>query len=516
VPLTARREGKRSRVRAAGVGLGALALAIAAIVAVSTGGDGDAPQGPNIVIVITDDQTAAGFNRRTMPFAYRALGKRGTAFTDVVVTSPLCCPARAGFLTGQYTHNHGAWSSYPQLERPRDHLAAWLRADGYRTAMVGKYLNSYDDVVSPATEPAPGWDEWRMLMEPLSYYGYDVSVNGRRKRLGSRDRDYQTTYLNRQVIDLVERWAQGPRPFFIWYAPHAPHDEKVDSRGACAGRSVPAPGDLGRFAQIDLPRPPSFDESDVADKPQFMRRLPRLSRAEVAELEHLYRCRHASLREVDRGVEGLVEALRDSGELERTIIVLTSDNGLFYGEHRLRDGKRLPYAEAVNVPLVAWIPPETAGGVAVSRVREPVANIDLAPTLLELAGAAPCREADRCRVMDGRSLAGLIRGDAEGWPADRGRLVEMRNCRYSALLAADQLVVQHFTVPPRPAQPGGCKRKQVWERYALDDDPFQLRNAAAGRADVSGELRERLRKLRKCAGIEGRDPAPPAGRSYCE
>ena len=507
-----------SRPRAAGVGLGALALAIVAVVAVSTGGgrDGDAAQGPNIVIVITDDQTVAGFNRRTMPFAYRALGKQGTAFTDAVVTSPLCCPARAGFLTGQYTHNHGAWSSYPQLERPKEHLAAWLQADGYRTAMVGKYLNSYDDVVRPVTKPAPGWDEWRMLLEPLSYYGYEVSVNGRRQRIGSARRDYQTTYLNRQVVGLVERWAGGPRPFFIWYAPHAPHDEKVDSRGRCAGRAVPAPGDLRRFAQVDLPRPPSFNESDVADKPRFMQGLTRLSRSDVAELEHRYRCRHASLREVDRGVEGLVAGLRDAGELERTIIVLTSDNGLFYGEHRLRDGKRLPYAEAVDVPLVARIPAEVAGGGAVSTVREPVANIDLAPTLLEFAGASPCRDEDRCQVMDGRSLAGLIRGDAESWPADRGRLLEMRNCRYSGLLASDQLLVQHFTVPPRPAQRGGCIKREAWERYELRGDPFQLRNTAGGRADTPGELRGRLRKLRKCAGIEGRDPAPPPGRSYCE
>lgn len=471
--------------------------------------------GPNIVVVIADDQTADMFNKRTMPFTRRTLGKGGTTFTDAVVTSPFCCPSRASFLTGQYTHNHGAWNSYRTFDRPREQLASWLGAEGYRTAMVGKYLNHYEDSVNPGTRPGLGWDQWRMLLEPLSYYDYDVSVNGRRVHKGSSDKDYATSYLNRQATDLVDRWARKAEPFFLWYAPHAPHDEKQRSKGSCAGRAVPAPGDEDLFAHTRLPRPPSFDEGNVSDKPKFMKRLPRLWKDDVDEMTRRYRCRLASLREIDRGVAGIARELRRRNELDDSVIVFTSDNGLFHGEHRLRDGKRLPYAEAVEVPLVARIPSSVAGGPTASRVVRPVANIDLAPTLLDLAGAGPCSAPGRCRVMDGRSMVPLILGNAGAWPRDRGRILEMRNCRYTSLLTTEELVVHHISTPRRAGR-RGCTRREAYERYDMVDDPFQLHSRAKKRGDIPDPLRLRLNRTKDCVGIEGRDPAPPPGRTYCE
>ncbi|MGI9021465.1 MAG: sulfatase family protein, partial [Solirubrobacterales bacterium] len=470
---------------------------------------------PNIVVVLTDDQTLEQFNARTMPFTHRTLGQGGTRFTDSVVTSPLCCPSRASSLTGSYTHNHGAWNSYKTFERPSEQLASWLGRDGYRTAMIGKYLNHYEEVASSPTKPGPGWDRWRMLLEPLSYYDYDVSVDGRFEHRGFGDGDYATTYLNRQAVRTVRRWAPRDRPFFLWYAPHAPHDEKGRSKGSCAGRAVPAPGDEDLFRNADLPRPPSFNERQISDKPAFMRDLPRLRPREVDELTRIHRCRLASLREVDRGVADIVRELRASHELDDTAIVFTSDNGLFHGEHRLRDGKRLPYREAVEVPLVARIPDPVAGGAVVSKVPAPVANIDLAPTLLELAEADACLEPGTCRTMDGRSMVPLLLGNAGAWPADRARLLEMRNCRYSGLLADQQLVVHHAAVPREPTE-GGCIRRSAFEHYRLDEDPFQLRNRADRKSDFPDPLRQRLNRAKDCIGVAGRDPAPPVGSSYCE
>jgi arylsulfatase A-like enzyme len=473
------------------------------------------PERPNFVVVITDDQTLEQLSARSMPFTHRVLEEDGTAFVNAVVTTPFCCPSRASFLTGQYVHNNGAFTSYKDFRRRKDQLATWLDFAGYRTALLGKYLNQYEKFAPTETTPAPGWDQWRMLLEPLSYYDYDVAVNGQRVHRGTRGRDYSTTYLNHQAVRLVERWAPDEAPFFMWLAPHAPHDEQGQSGGDCSGRAVPGPGDLERLDGAELPDPPSFDERDVSDKPQFIQELPRIGAAGAQEIEHLYRCRLASLREVDRGVADIVEALRDADELDDTVLVVTSDNGLFHGQHRLDDSKRLPYAEAVEVPLLARVPGDVAGGEIEHRIAQPVANIDLAPTLLDLAGVPPCRAPDSCQVMDGRSLVPLILGERKGWPRDRARLIEMRKCNWSGVLAEDQMLVQYRSVP-REAGSRGCERADVWERYDLEADPFQLRNLASSEDQVPGDLRARLEDLKTCVGIEGRDPAPPAGTSHCE
>jgi len=514
---------RRKPGRALWAGAAALALALAAIaIALGvTGGESTSPGEaagdgrPNVIVVITDDQATSAFTDKTMPFTRRAIGRDGTTFERALVTSPLCCPARASFLTGQYTHNHGAWNSYKTFERPDEQLAGWLGAAGYRTAMVGKFLNHYEDGAASPEEPAPGWDEWRLLLEPLSYYDYDVSVNGRRESLGDRPADYQTSYLNREVDDLVRRWAPERRPFFIWYAPHAPHDEKSRSGGPCGGRAVPAPGDLRPFATEPLPRPPSFNEPDVSDKPTFMRQVRPLGAGEIRDIERVYRCRLASLREVDRGVRMIVEGLRDAGELENTIVVFTSDNGLFAGEHRLSDGKRLAYTESIEVPMVARVPERLLGVRAAKRVEARIANIDLAPTLLELAGARPCLADGACRTMDGRSLVPLLAGERPEWVSERGLLVEMRNCRYRALLAAERITIEHTSAPRRPTK-RGCRPTDAAEEYRLDEDPYQLRNLVRGVDEVAEERIVRLRRLSMCAGIAGRDPEPDGGARHCE
>ncbi|MEO8091759.1 MAG: sulfatase [bacterium] len=469
---------------------------------------------PNFVVVETDDQTVHQFGRGVMPFTERRLAKRGTKLTRFMVTSPFCCPSRGGTLTGQYAHNHGAWNSYATFSEPNSTLASWLKADGYRTAMVGKYLNHYDNAVDPPARPEKGWSQWRHLLPPLTYYDYSVSVNGRRVHRGDRRSAYQTTYLNREADDLVRNWAGGQKPFFLWLTPHAPHGENGHSGGPCSGKAVPAPGDEDLFLDGRLPHGASFNERKISDKPPFMRQLPRLHKPQIAKLRHASRCRLASLREVDRGVKQIFHTLKRKRALDETVIVFTSDNGLFEGEHRLAGGKRLPYREAIEVPTAAWIPDDVVGANVPGKLKQPIANIDLAPTFLELAGAEPCRAPGDCRTMDGRSIVPLLQGDDGAWPADRGVGVEMHNCRYSGIVADDQIYVVHKSVPINPTRTQGCEQDETIEHYDLGDDPHQLRNLGPGSA--SAALVQRQNHLSDCTGIAGRDPAPPPGRHYCE
>ena len=156
-----------------------------------------------------------------------------------MVTSPLCCPVRASFLTGQYAHNHKAWHSFPTLSHPESQLASWLQADGYHTAMIGKYLNGYGVEVKPVTTPAAGWDGRRVLLPRLTYYDYDVSVDGKRVHRGTGRDDYQTA-VGRQSVSLIHRWAPEKDPFFIWLAPTL-HTARPAAQGAPAagGRCPP-------------------------------------------------------------------------------------------------------------------------------------------------------------------------------------------------------------------------------------------------------------------------------------
>jgi arylsulfatase A-like enzyme len=219
--------------------------------------------------------------------------------------------------------------------------------------------------------------------------------------------------------------------------------------------------------------------------------------------------------------------LARAGELENTIVIFISDNGFFYGEHRLAREKIRPYEEALHVPFAIRVPPGVLGAPTVPSVDELVGNIDLVPTILELAGAGPCLAPDRCRVMDGRSLVPLLLGQG-GWPQDRGLAVEFStgdekfntssSCAYQGIRTPGFLYVQHTSVPSPPE--GVCVPADEREYYDLAADPFQLQNLYPSDPNsllgaIEGPLAARAAQLAGCAGIEGRDPAPASG-SYCE
>jgi arylsulfatase A-like enzyme len=505
----------------------AAATAAVAMTAGVAGGTDDAraesQAQPNIVVVTTDDQPLSMMRGRYMPKTTKQIGERGTTFTNNVVTTPLCCPSRATLLTGQYAHNHAVLTNHYELLEDKDNvLPVWLRQAGYRTAHVGKFLNAYEEAVGDRFQVAPGWDVWFTAVGATRYFDYEVSANGRGRHFGDGPRSHITRVLNRKAASLVRRVTATSQPLYLQLDHRAPHTETgTNSGGRCGARAVPEdPRDEQRVRDEPLPDPPSFNELDVSDKPSYIRDKALLSRGRIKKITKRYDCGLAALKSVDRGVKGIVQALKQTGELGNTVLIFTSDNGYYFGEHRIARDKTHPYEEGIRVPLLVRAPARF-GGATGAKVDEPVANIDLAPTLLEVAGAGPCAVDDDCRTMDGRSMVPLLRG-ADGWPSDRGLLVEYdgasskgtSSCEYHGIRAEGWMYVDHVRIP-NPLT-GVCEETEQTELYNLAVDPFQLHSLPLQGSPVVTPLRARLARLRDCAGIEGRDPAPADGLSYCE
>ena len=493
---------------------------------------------PNVIVVMTDDQTVAQLTPRAMPKTVAAFAAGGTKFTDSVVSSPLCCPSRAGLLTGSYAHNNGVYDNtpgYPALADPSQTLFTWLKEAGYRTGHVGRYLLNYSE--SPGTLGGalapPGVDDWFGYLDgATNYYNGLFSDNGLTLRAGYDPvRSYSTNIINREATDFVADNASSGKPFFLWAAQIAPHTSNAGIHDGCGGGTPQTPpGVFSAFAHEPLPRSKSFDEEAIRDKPNWVKARRRLSAEKKTLLKRGWRCALASLSVVDQGVADLVGQLASLGELDNTAIFFTSDNGLLFGEHRLVQQKSYPYEEVVRVPLLALVPPGYLGGATPpAEIDEPVTNLDLSATVLDLADAAPCTAAG-CRGIDGRSLLPLMAGDSASWPAKRGTLIEIGNpsCTrdptilnglttfYSAIRTPGFLYVELHHVDKAT---GLCDRTE-YELYNLKRDPNQLENIAVNPArkkpsPVQRGLRARLATLRNCAGASGRD-TPLPGRTLCE
>jgi N-acetylglucosamine-6-sulfatase len=362
---------------------------------------------PNIVVLLADDLDVVSFRAAVQAgFLPNITGlfASGTEFRESFVSEALCTPSRATFFTGLYPHNHGiAGNSGPRggfdnftRDFGDDNLAVWMQAAGYRTAHVGKFINGYED----GTVVPRGWDEWQGLVDPTTYhmYDFDVSNNGHPVHYGHRlVRDYQTDVLAGLAEDFVRasRARGDARPLFLSLAPVPPHRERDGFDGI-----RPAPRHY-LTPRLPLPRPPSFNEADMSDKPGWMQKLPPVDEAAMAKL---YNQRIASMRAVDDMLGRIVDAITALGELDRTAFIFASDNGYLLGRHRW-EAKILLYEEAIRVPMMMRVP----GLAAPATVDEIVLNNDIAPTIAALAGAAPGL------TMDGRSLLPLLDGSAAVW-----------------------------------------------------------------------------------------------------
>ena len=480
---------------------------------------------PNIVMIVTDDQTAAEMNAEVMPETSR-LFAGGTDFENSITVSPSCCPSRAAFLSGEYPHNNGVLSNdpgYPGLQEKSNVLPVWLQQAGYRTAHFGKFLNHFGSVGGYTATP-PGWDRWYSSIN-YRYYDYRVANDGVIKRYGERPRDYITRRITTAATKYIRAHADGEEPLYVQIDHFAPHAEQASTPGRCTGAAQPDPEDANLYLDEPLPQSGldpalrSFNEDDLSDKSPAIAARPLLGDHVIGKITQRYRCQLAALAGVDRSVAEVKTALKDAGALNRTAIFFTSDNGFFHGEHRLPNNKGLPYEEGIRVPLLARLPRSMADAQP-AEVDEPVANIDLAPTFLELAGSAtPCNATGRCRRLDGRSLLGLLSGDDSAWPEDRRLLIEQGRIQYfcapyTAIWGPTEMLAQF----PTGDGVGNCGIET--EHYDMGQDPMQLQNLFPADPETATYAREqdlsgRLETMKACSGIAGREE-PLSGIPFCD
>lgn len=499
---------------------------------------------PNILVVMTDDQATADVAK--MPNVRRLLAAKGTTFADAVDSFPLCCPSRATFITGQYAHNHGvAGNFWPYgwygFKNRGNVLPAWLHGAGYRTALIGKWLNGYGARDAHGEVPR-GFDVWRGLLDvsAYDYYNFVMNRDGRLKTWGDaafarklvefakvevipnpsglagvlakqreifgpgpytdfgseKPSDYSPDVTGRITEDLVASQRSSTKPFFIWWAPAAPHREDVATTilGRKGRDPRPAPRYAARSSRYRLPRPPSFNESDAtfATKPSNMRdHAPSLTKAQIAQLQLDYEGRIGALRAVDDHVARLVRILRDTDQLDNTLIVFVSDNGWLQGQHRIPGDKFLPYEESLRVPLILRGPGIPAG----RTVRGQVSNVDFAPTLLDAGRARPGR------VMDGVSLLPTVRDPA----ARPDRAIEIE--ALAPLFEQDNIPNNAWDRPYRGVRTDRYtyvvyRETGDQELYDRRQDPSQLNNLAAdpAYAAVKARLAAKLARLDRCRG----------------
>jgi arylsulfatase A-like enzyme len=456
-----------------------------------------ASQPPDIIWIITDDQRfdsmgacfPGGYPGRPasvtpcpMPNVAADLIQHGVTFTLGYVPTSLCCPSRASLFTGNHAHTTGvltnsreagAWDAFRPLEGST--VATWLDAAGYRTALVGKYLNKYANT----SFVPPGWDEWYVRWAAKENFGYNAMTvvdDGTIVDVPNQDygSTYTTTMFRNRAVSVVEDTPAGT-PLFMMFAPDAPH-----------APSTPAPHDALAYNGMPKWRPPSFNEADVSDKPAWVRALPFNDGR-----DELHEDVAETLLEIDRGVADIVDAMDEAGRLDDAMIVFTSDNGLSWGEHGFHDDKFCEYEECHRVPFVIRYDRVT-GGVPRVDTTHLVRNLDLPATALELAGVTSPP------AIEGRSLLSLVEDPSAPWQT------AILGEDFGDETKTDAADIPNLTlVRTSPGDPLGqwqYVELATGERelYDLAADPFQLVNLAGSPAQGSTQaaLASRLASLR--------------------
>jgi arylsulfatase A-like enzyme len=359
------------------------------------GADPRSPR-PDIVIFVLDDIPPLDGRVlwERLPNIYRTFIEQGVEFTDFHGETPTCCPGRAGFLTGLHTYHHGAYKTDGSLFQPGMTIATQLRKSGYHTIQVGKYMNLFERVYPKLP---PGWSDFHGFGG--DYYDYTMWSNGQPVFYGHGRRDFSTDVIRRLTLGALKR-APRDRPIFAWITPYSVHKPWL---------AAPRHRTSKRCSAIAPWSPPGYMEKDVQDKPAYVQGF-RIKSPKGFPLGRV--CR--GLLSTDQLVGEVTRRLERAGRLDNTLLILTSDNGMTFGAHRILLDKKSPYATQLPF-LVRW--PRVLG-VEPRQVDERVQNIDLAPTLCDIAGCDLGPYPTGQRHPDGTSFLPLLAGEAEALPRE--------------------------------------------------------------------------------------------------
>jgi N-acetylglucosamine-6-sulfatase len=542
------------------------------------------PEPPSFVVIQTDDQTLDGLYAtftpfpgaakiRSMPNTLDLIAGRGMTFNRYYVSYPLCCPSRVSLLTGRYAHNtgvkgnvqpNGGYYGFSFRAAYSHNLATWLQGAGYRTIHIGKFLNGYgDEPYDNGSTVPPGWDSWHTMLKADTnhyFYGYTLNNDGQisepgaygesgsweTREYGQRDpvgcpfepEEERSCLYATDIFNWMAREEMlatpAEQPFYMQVDYTAPHGDFRRPAGP-----EPAVRHNGWFKGAKLPhdRSEGLDEGNVSDKPSFIREAEHLSPNDLRTYKVYYEKQLESLRSIDDGVKEIVDTLGQLHRLRNTYIIFTSDNGFFFGEHRLIGGKFLAYEPATHLPFLIRGPGIEPG----SSTGELTANIDIAPTILDLAGV----EADKS--LDGRSMIPFLRdpelrsrrpilfesfvqtsdveangaisttGEGDGGTAggngSTGKRQSGSNAAHSsstahASILAPPLNYEGIRLGPYKyiAWPDGEK-----ELYNINKDPYELNNIVKvpNYYPIRNFLHRQLRRFENCHGRECREVAPP-------
>ncbi len=366
------------------------------------------------------------------------------------------------------------------LKSPETTLPVALKRAGYDTIQIGKYVNGYG--LNGAVSVPPGWTDWNGAIDSSTYhyFGFTLFENGVKRTFGTKPSGYQTDVETNLATSKIRQRRRRDAPFFMNVAYLAPHAQASEAGGdGPSVPPVPAPRDAGRRADEPLPASAAFDEADVSDKPLWVQALPRLTPAADAAITKDYDATLETLDAVNDGVTRIMKALEETHQLADTIVMFTSDNGFFFGEHRIPSGKGRFYEPGIRVPLVMRGPGIERG----ITQRSLVANVDLAPTILDLAGAKSLRP------VDGTSMVPLLHHKART-PKNRAVLLESNS------------VFQPDYGVRTPRYAYFVLNTGEKELYDLRTDPDELHNLAGDPtyASVEADLAARLAKLERCSG----------------
>lgn len=443
---------------------------------------------PNIVLVLLDDADYA--LTLESPRIHSLFADGGLSFNNAIATTPLCAPSRSNILTGRYAHNTGVYTNsgdgggylaWNAGGLDSNSLGPWLKAAGYKTGIFGKYVNDFpngnrEDFV------APGWDDWRVVLSDrvASNDDYTMNENGALRVYSTATGGYQTDVLINRTVDFIKAAeSNDSQPFFAYLSISNPH--------AAAG---PAPRHTSAYPGVRAPRTPSYDEADISDKPAWLRdQAGRLTGTEMNDIDVFYREQLQSMLSVDEGLDQLFRTLDQYGETANTYVFLTSDNGLFHGQHRLASGKQAVYEESIQMPFLVRGPNVAAG----RKLDHVIGLLDLTPTFLALAGAAIPGSVDGVSLVP---LLGATPPPLSSWRQD--------------ILVESFGAGAPFRIPPYAAVRTGTEVYVEYndgdrEYYDLQTDPYQLNNLVRGASSATlNRLAARLAALRNCRGASCR------------